>query len=167
MRAEHLEAWALPGVMLMGKWCHTWYRDALDDKQARVMMSSSFRAHRVVGGLAESRQMRGRCGLSAQNPCLCEVEAGVFPVNCLGSLCSQRWGAHFYGCRKGTLQVLAWAAFIALPVSQQGAEAAGRWEQQQEEPSREQASHQHGTQSLMGRKSDLLGTHQCCGSWPW
>ncbi|KAK7800011.1 hypothetical protein U0070_021999 [Myodes glareolus] len=30
-----------------------------------------------------------------------------------------------------------------------GAKAAGRWEQQQEEPSREQASHQHGTQSLM------------------
>ena len=56
------------------------------------------------------------------------------------------------GAGRGALQVLAWAAFIALPVSQQGAEAAGRWEQQQEEPSREQASHQHGTQSLMGRK---------------
>ena len=68
MRAEHLEAWALPGVMLMGKWCRTWYRDALDDKQARVMMSSSFRAHRVVGGLAESRQMRGRLVLPTWNP---------------------------------------------------------------------------------------------------
>ena len=60
------------------------------------------------------------------------------------------------GTGRVTLQVLAWAAFIALPVSQQGAEAAGRWEQQQEEPSREQASHQHGTRaSWVGSQTSL------------
>ena len=37
MRARHLEARALPGVMLMGKWFCTWYRGTMNDKQARVM----------------------------------------------------------------------------------------------------------------------------------
>ena len=147
-RAEHMDVRVLPGVMLMGTWCRTWYRDALDDKQVRVMISSSFSAHRVVRGLAECKQMRGRLVLPTWNLCLWEAEAGVPQFTVRDP--SAHKGRN--GCRKGHSPAAALGSFHCPPCVPAGAEAAGRWEQQQEEPSSEQASHQHGTQSLMGRK---------------
>lgn len=71
-------------------------------------------------------------GLPTYNPHFWEAEAGVSPVSCLGIplLTKVEMGAG-----RGSLPVLYWAAFIVLHVSQQGAEVAGRWEQQQEVPS--------------------------------
>ena len=126
----------LPGVMLMGTWCHTWYRDAPDDKQARVMLSSGFRAQ---SGQRTGRvqKMRRRLGFPTWNPCLWEAEAGVPQFTVRDP--SAHKGRN--GCRKGHSPAAALGSFHCPPCVPAGAEAAGRWEQQQEEPSSEQASH--------------------------
>ena len=149
MRAEYVDIRALPGVMLMETWCRTWYRDALDDKQARVMMSSGFRAEREIGtGRVQRHEGKTWCFPHGIPVCLWEAEAGVPQLAVWDP--SAHKGRN--GCRKGHSPAAGLGSFHCPSCVPAGAEAAGRWEQQQKEPSSEQASHQHGTQSLMGRK---------------